>query len=201
MDLTRVSCTPHRYPRPFALRPPPLRPHRRRQALRCNFIGYALSVTMTTMQRIAEVNHAQHHLHVRNLQCTAGLANPPAGHVWLQILAPRVALRNLFWSKVLRKPNTIWACTAGPPGLAEPHLGMLERLFVQAAPTPMVKKGDSKAGGDMRAPAGSTSHAVLCCGVLVIRAGMPDAPPWSSIAVQHSRRPPNDRVNVSNTAT
>lgn len=55
-------------------------------------------------------------------------------------------LRNLFWSKVPRKPGSIWACTAGPAGLSEPHLEVLERLFLQAAPTPLAKKGGSKAG-------------------------------------------------------
>ena len=68
----------------------------------------------------------------------------PGGCV--QLVAPRVPLRNLFWSKVVRKPSSIWTCTAGPPGLAEPHMDVLERLFLQAAPTPLVKKGGGKAG-------------------------------------------------------
>ena len=66
--------------------------------------------------------------------------------VCMQIQAPRIPLRNLFWSKVPCKPGTIWECTAGPAGLVEPHIEVLEKLFIQAAPTPLVKKGGGKAG-------------------------------------------------------
>lgn len=70
----------------------------------------------------------------------------------MQVTVPRVAVRNLFWSKVPRKAGTIWACTAGPPGLADPHLKLLESLFVQAAATPMTRKGGPTSRSEPAAP-------------------------------------------------